>query len=92
MTAPIKTPAKAPPAPQRSAPVERPATTLSEKPFGEKRPAFGGLGRGDIQASRSALSKALQDTPVSADGMFFSQLLLRPSVPNLISKALAGAV
>ncbi|RMP17131.1 Type III secretion protein HrpP [Pseudomonas syringae pv. delphinii] len=78
MTAPIKTPAKAPPAPQRSAPVERPATTLSEKPFGEKRPAFGGLGRGDVQNSRSALSKALQDTPVSADGMFFSQLLVPP--------------
>ncbi|AHG42305.1 type III secretion protein [Pseudomonas syringae CC1557] len=78
MTAPIKTPAKAPAPPPREKPVDRPPAPFSDKPFGDKRPALGGSARGDAATNRSALNKSLQDMPMNADGMFFSQLLVPP--------------
>jgi hypothetical protein len=78
MTAPIKTPAKAPAPPPREDRVERPPLALSDKPLGDKRTAFGSNARGDVQTNRSALNKSWADVPVNADGMFFSQLLVPP--------------
>lgn len=77
MTAPIKTPAKAPAVNPREKPVEPAPAAFSDTPVGDKRPASGGGAR-DVQPHRSAFNKSLPDTPASADGLFFSQLLIPP--------------
>ncbi|MBC3954593.1 type III secretion system HrpP C-terminal domain-containing protein [Pseudomonas triticifolii] len=79
MPTPIQSAPKPPPAPapQRAVPMERPsaAPTAPAGP-GEKRPALAVIGRGDTQTSRSTSNKSFAETPISPDGLFFSQLLV----------------
>ncbi|KPC25855.1 HrpP [Pseudomonas syringae pv. cilantro] len=77
MTAPIKPQAKAPAVP--SAPPEPSHSAPSQRQPGgpaEKRPTFGGMGRSDTQTVRFAQNRSAAETPISADGLFFSQLLI----------------
>ncbi|KPX26420.1 Type III secretion system protein [Pseudomonas amygdali pv. morsprunorum] len=77
MTAPIKHPAKAPTAPPvvhatpPSAPTQRAPDKADDKP-----PAFGSTTRTDMPKVRFAQNRSATETPESADGLFFSQLLI----------------
>ncbi|KPX46147.1 type III secretion system HrpP C-terminal domain-containing protein [Pseudomonas syringae pv. tagetis] len=90
MTAPIKTPAKAPAPPVREKPAESLPTAFSARPAGDKRAASGGALRSDLQASRSAFNRSTADTPINADGLFFSQLLVPPVVAQSDQQSFAG--
>ncbi|MBD8186154.1 type III secretion system HrpP C-terminal domain-containing protein [Pseudomonas viridiflava] len=98
MSTAIKHAPKAPPTPQRQdtevheAPVSprRPVQSC-RVPAGpvEKRLASGGLGRGDSLSGRSS-SRFLEDDPISADGLFFSQLLILPVGEEPDAQSFAG--
>ncbi|RMS11527.1 Type III secretion system protein [Pseudomonas coronafaciens pv. garcae] len=89
MTAPIKTPAKAPAPPPREKPVDQPPMPFIGKPSADKRPPLG-ASRSDAQTSRTAFGKSLTDTPVNADGLFFSQLLVPPVAEETDQQSFAG--
>ena len=77
MTAPIKTPAKAPPVPSAPPATSRALPSLRQPDRSDDQPpAFTGAPRGDVQKVRFALNRSVADSPMSADGMFFSQLLI----------------
>lgn len=70
MSTPVQTPSRAHPQPQaRPAPETTPAPNAT-------RPALGGLRRGETDRLRAAWSQPTQPETTSADGLFFSQLLI----------------
>ncbi|CAM3058956.1 HrpP [Pseudomonas floridensis] len=58
-------------------------------PSGEKRPAAS-VGRGDSHAGRSPADGSLRDDAISADGLFFSQLLVPPVSEEPDQQSFAG--
>ncbi|RMN29920.1 HrpP [Pseudomonas cannabina] len=57
----------------------------------EKRVPSAGIGRGDSLSGRSSTSRLLQDEPMSADGLFFSQLLIAPVSEEPEQHSFAGS-
>lgn len=70
----MNTPIKAPPRPPAQV-AQRPTPTEPTAP-NVNRPGLGGLRRGDVERLRSAFNQLDQQETLSADGMFFSQLLV----------------
>lgn len=74
----MSTPIKHPPRPQPQPQVQPRPVAREPAPGNDSRPALSGLRRGDVERPRSAWNQPSPGDALSADGLFFSQLLVPP--------------